>query len=418
MNSFNTLIINDAFFELFCVNFSSLETDNILDILTNCTFSIPDEYLDTFFNVKIPRFLNIYDQIRLIEKISSVLAFEQYDQIVSQLYKLGTLSQDKSIEPMVIYNIGQLLKSHKLTNKATNNIFTTINNISIKNYSLIHSIIIFGCNFTPEEPSKDFIKQIQLLFDSLKDNNVLEIKQNQIIGIFINNYCQWLTNGINQLYQSSRLYNLIKNSPSIINKIYLWFDCAYDQPNIIEQLGLIEWIDQKPCTLDLKQRKNHILTCVFPPDFTLGDQIYSLGLVDKHISSSFLMKKSSEPLLIKYICLDNYTDVSIVSAMRILLNKIILPKESQDIIKILEIFSDHWKNCNGYLNTDPLIFQLICSILMLNTDLSNPNVIKKNTRKKFIHNWYVNIDRTKTINKQVLDMIFTEISSNPFKFTM
>ena len=149
---------------------------------------------------------------------------------------------------------------------------------------------------------------------------------------------------------------------------------------------------------------------------TLFMNLTILTHLDKHVYSDFLTEKRNNSLLREFIMLDTYENISLVKSMRILLGKLVLPKESQLVILVLEIFSEHFLHCNNLKYSSELIFQFICNILMLNTDLHNDNVRTKITLKKFIHNWYKNIDHAHEIDKNILIGIYKEISKNKFTF--
>jgi len=160
-----------------------------------------------------------------------------------------------------------------------------------------------------------------------------------------------------------------------------------------------------------------LLKCIFPEYFTNDNIIMTLKYIQKDVYSEFLCRKRHSELLKLFICSIDYKNVPLVKAMRKLFSSLILPKESQSITFILETFGEHFNNCNmlsdiGYNNT--IIFQLICSILMLNTDLHNINVSRKISMNKFINNWYKNIDTLKFIEKDILKGIYEEILNKEF----
>ena len=218
-----------------------------------------------------------------------------------------------------------------------------------------------------------------------------------------------------QSYESNKLVEILSGChDNILIILYEKFDCEYNQINIIEKMNLLDTIVLTDDLIQKKKLKNEILQCKYPNTFERDDIVHSFQYIDKEIYSKYMSKNKS--LLKYFIHLDNYTDLSLVESMRLLLNKIVLPKESQEIVHILEIFTEHYENCNNMNYSDSLIFHLTCATLMLNTDLHNINVIKKISLKKFMLNWYKNIDMKRTIPKNMLSTIYREIYDKPFCF--
>ncbi|KAJ2966662.1 hypothetical protein NQ176_g10041 [Zarea fungicola] len=89
-----------------------------------------------------------------------------------------------------------------------------------------------------------------------------------------------------------------------------------------------------------------------------------------------------------YMELYNFTDKSIVSALRSICERLILRAETQQVDRILVAFSKRWCDCNpnhGFKATD--IIHTICySIMLLNTDLHVADIEQKMTRSQFVKN--------------------------------
>lgn len=111
----------------------------------------------------------------------------------------------------------------------------------------------------------------------------------------------------------------------------------------------------------------------------------------------FLGKKDSEPVLLNYVKLfkDHFQDQSLLTALRIFLDKFKLPGEAQQIDRIIQTFADSYVALNGnYLlekvknhkmpATPDAVYILTFSIIMLNTALHNPNVKNRMSNQDFI----------------------------------
>jgi brefeldin A-inhibited guanine nucleotide-exchange protein len=79
-----------------------------------------------------------------------------------------------------------------------------------------------------------------------------------------------------------------------------------------------------------------------------------------------------------YIDRFNFTNMSIVQALRILMSKFRLPGEAQKIDRIMEKFASRYCECNTSLNifaSADTAYVLSYSVIMLTTDLHNPQVL-------------------------------------------
>ncbi|KAI9847281.1 MAG: hypothetical protein M1837_002867 [Sclerophora amabilis] len=96
-----------------------------------------------------------------------------------------------------------------------------------------------------------------------------------------------------------------------------------------------------------------------------------------------------------YMELFDWTNISILAAMRDLCSKLVLKGETQQVDRILDSASGRWCECNpnhGFKATD--VVHTICySILLLNTDLHMAEIEQKMTRSQFIKNTLPTIRR-------------------------
>ncbi|KAI9810947.1 MAG: hypothetical protein M1826_003355 [Phylliscum demangeonii] len=96
-----------------------------------------------------------------------------------------------------------------------------------------------------------------------------------------------------------------------------------------------------------------------------------------------------------YIRLYDWTNLSVLAAMRELCTRLVLKAETQQVDRILDAVSGRWCECNphhGFQATD-VVHTLCYSILLLNTDLHVADIEQKMTRNQFIKNTMPTIRR-------------------------
>ena len=106
--------------------------------------------------------------------------------------------------------------------------------------------------------------------------------------------------------------------------------------------------------------------------------------IDKKVLGDFISKKSNDAILDSFMDLFDFRGLRVDEALRQLLNSFRLPGESQLIERIVTVFADKY-----FARAEPkeiadkdALFVLTYAIIMLNTDLYNPNV-KDQARMKF-----------------------------------
>ncbi|KAJ6784553.1 hypothetical protein PWT90_07757 [Aphanocladium album] len=89
-----------------------------------------------------------------------------------------------------------------------------------------------------------------------------------------------------------------------------------------------------------------------------------------------------------YMELYNFTDQSILSALRSICERLILRAETQQVDRILVAFSKRWCDCNPYhgFKASDVIHTICYSIMLLNTDLHLADIEHKMTRSQFVKN--------------------------------
>ncbi|KAI0123772.1 hypothetical protein BJ170DRAFT_94388 [Xylariales sp. AK1849] len=89
-----------------------------------------------------------------------------------------------------------------------------------------------------------------------------------------------------------------------------------------------------------------------------------------------------------YVELYNFTDKSVLTALREICDRLVLRAETQQIDRILVAFSKRWCDCNtnhGFKALD-VIHTMCYSIMLLNTDLHLADIEQKMTRSQFVKN--------------------------------
>ncbi|PON30383.1 hypothetical protein TGAM01_v200823 [Trichoderma gamsii] len=165
-------------------------------------------------------------------------------------------------------------------------------------------------------------------------------------------------------------------------------------------------------TLDLLKNRD-----LDEPEFVIGEpteddqqkaqQIYD-GVEDfipKEKAASWMGEEGPirQRTLKAYIELYDFTDLSILSALRKVCGRLILRGETQQVDRILVAFSKRWCDCNpnhGFKATD--VIHTICySIMLLNTDLHMADIEQKMTRSQFVKNTSATI--TQAVEEAVPD---------------
>lgn len=102
--------------------------------------------------------------------------------------------------------------------------------------------------------------------------------------------------------------------------------------------------------------------------------------IDKKVLGEFISKKANEAILDAFIDSFDFTGQRVDEALRQILNTFRLPGESQLIERIVTVFSEKYIDSakpEGIADKDA-IFVLSYAVIMLNTDLFNPNIKSAN----------------------------------------
>nr|XP_040129575.1 Golgi-specific brefeldin A-resistance guanine nucleotide exchange factor 1 isoform X8 [Ictidomys tridecemlineatus] len=101
--------------------------------------------------------------------------------------------------------------------------------------------------------------------------------------------------------------------------------------------------------------------------------------LDKKMIGEFVSDRKNIDLLESFVSTFSFQGLRLDEALRLYLEAFRLPGEAPVIHRLLEAFTEHWRNCNGspFANSDAC-FALAYSVIMLNTDQHNHNVRKQN----------------------------------------
>lgn len=105
-------------------------------------------------------------------------------------------------------------------------------------------------------------------------------------------------------------------------------------------------------------------------------------------------------------------DVSLEGALRRVLMRFKLPGEAQKIDRLLDAFAQHYHQCNptAFLCKD-LVYIVSFSMVLLNTDLHNPNNPRRMSKEAFIANNRA-VEGGESIPQEMLSEIYDAIAKN------
>ncbi|RDD47245.1 IQ motif and SEC7 domain-containing protein 1 [Trichoplax sp. H2] len=118
-----------------------------------------------------------------------------------------------------------------------------------------------------------------------------------------------------------------------------------------------------------------------------------------------------------YINFLDFTKITVDEALRRMLKTFLLPGEAQKIEKIMQVFAHRYCECNEDCPfSEDTMFILSFSMIMLNTDLHNPNIKNERRMKEqdFIRN-NRGINDGNDLPDQFLAGIYHRIKQNPFQ---
>jgi hypothetical protein len=130
-------------------------------------------------------------------------------------------------------------------------------------------------------------------------------------------------------------------------------------------------------------------------------------------------------VLLSYVQSFELKGQTVLNCMRIFLSAFRLPGEAQQIDRILVAFSEYChggsiEGNNGLLENPEVTYLLTFSMIMLNTDLHNPNVRadRKMTTNQFVKNnafYGEELNQTRPIPREYLETIYESLSQVPLR---
>ncbi|KAK9763124.1 guanine nucleotide exchange protein for ADP-robosylation factor, partial [Basidiobolus ranarum] len=139
--------------------------------------------------------------------------------------------------------------------------------------------------------------------------------------------------------------------------------------------------------------------------------------VNKTTLGEFLGEGSEENILIMHAFVDslNFSKMHFVDALRKFLQPFRLPGEAQKIDRFMLKFAERYVigNAGVFANADTA-YVLAYSVIMLNTDLHNPQVKNRMTKAEFLKN-NAGIDDKADLPDKFLEEIYDDISKNEIR---
>ncbi|KAG1819513.1 uncharacterized protein BJ212DRAFT_1445963 [Suillus subaureus] len=109
--------------------------------------------------------------------------------------------------------------------------------------------------------------------------------------------------------------------------------------------------------------------------------------LDKRLLGDYISKPDNLELLKEFLGLFDFKDKPIADAMREMLETFRLPGESQQIARITETFASiYFASGPAEIKTEDAVYVLAYSVIMLNTDLHNPQIRKRMTIEDYKRN--------------------------------
>lgn len=359
---FNTLS-NDG-----CKFCFQLTTSSNLQVLLSSL-----NFVQTLFN-KFDNKLKLQQELFfsfLLQRLTNNLNFNQHQQQSSNLSDFFTSYQSKILPSNLITNFNKFNSSSSIT--------PTFNPLKNSNSSHDLSKIILLDSLYSSIQSSNFLFELYLNFDSNIDRDDL------FENVF--NFISFSIFPIHQLHSShSQLISL----HSILVYIHQLNE-AFDNSNT-------QTLPQETSLTSSKWKKSIILngTKLFNvkpgkgieylieqgilsnDDMDIAKFLKSCSRLDKQKLGDYISHPNNLKILFNFLSLFNFNNLNIADSMRKMLESFRLPGEAQQISRITETFAE------VYFNTQPKgiksqdsVYVLAYSVIMLNTDLHNPQIRSK-----------------------------------------
>ncbi|AAS54344.2 AGL147Cp [Eremothecium gossypii ATCC 10895] len=207
--------------------------------------------------------------------------------------------------------------------------------------------------------------------------------------------------------------------------------------NSVQQSEASEDIDDPTQFENLKLRKTELQKCIrlfnFKPHKGIQDLLklgfikdttpnaiakwllYTPGL-DLAAVGDYLGEGSEENIAIMHAFVDelDFSNLSLVDALRVFLQRFRLPGEGQKIDRFMLKFAERYVDQNPDRFATLTAYTLSYSIILLNTDLHSSQIKNKMTLDEFVDN-NRGIDNGKDLPRELLAQLFNEIAQNEIK---
>lgn len=161
------------------------------------------------------------------------------------------------------------------------------------------------------------------------------------------------------------------------------------------------------------------------PKENVGMYLGELGKDEKECKYPGDSREFHQNVLLCYVKSFTLTGQNVLSYLRIFLSAFRLPGEAQQIDRILVAFSENcYANCaereSGIIDNAEVLYLLSFSIIMLNTDLHNPNIRpeRKMTLEQFIRNntnYGIDVKQTTSLTREYLESIYFSLAEFPIR---
>ena len=161
------------------------------------------------------------------------------------------------------------------------------------------------------------------------------------------------------------------------------------------------------------------------PKENVGMYLGELGKEEKECKFVGDGKEFHQNVLLCYVRSFALTGQNVLNYLRIFLSAFRLPGEAQQIDRILVAFSENcYAHCMereaGIIDNAEVLYLLTFSIIMLNTDLHNPNIRpdRRMTMEQFVRNntnYGSDVKQTTPLSKEYLEGIYRSLAEFPIK---
>lgn len=146
---------------------------------------------------------------------------------------------------------------------------------------------------------------------------------------------------------------------------------------------------------------------------SIASFLKSCKLLDAEKVSDFLSNPNNTEFLAEYINTFNFKDMTLDNALRELCSSFRLPGESQQIDRVMMAFASKYHADNEFMSDDAA-YVISFSIIMLHTDIHNPNITHKISADQWIANTR-NVKEACEVDISVLQDIYDRVLVKPMK---